>query len=105
MRRDSLAASAEAHSFGGRRLDVHGSRLDAEIGGEVRAHPGQMRREPRRLCDHGNVGVHDPEPSFVEERGDTAQQDPAVDPGELRVRIGKVPADVAEPRCAEQRVA
>jgi len=105
VRGDALAPARESHPLGRRRLDVDPADLDAEIGGEVRAHPVEMRREPRGLSDDRGVGVHHREPPGMEKSHDPAKQDAAVDPGKFRARIRKVPADVPEPRRTEQCVA
>ena len=105
VRRDPFAPAREAHPFRRRRLDVHRVGPDAEIGGEAGAHPVQMRGEPRRLGDDRGVRVHHFESPAMEKGHDAAEQDPAVDPGKLRVRVRKVPADVPEPRRTEQGIA
>ena len=63
-----------------------------------------MRRQLRRLRDHGAVDVLDREAGSLDACGALAQQHAAVGALERRVRVGEVAADVAERRRAEQRV-
>ena len=72
--------------------------------GDARAHGRDVRRELGRLRDHGAVDVADLPARRAHAARGLGQQHDGIGAAELRIGVGKVPADVAEPGRAEQRI-
>ena len=78
--------------------------LDAEIGGDVGGHGGDVRGDFGRLGDHRGIHIAHP-PASGTHRGQRAtQQYAAIGAAQTLVAIGKHAADIAETRGAEQGV-
>lgn len=67
-------------------------------------HRRPVWRQFRRLTDNRTVDVTDHEPCFLHERDRVAQQRQRIGALPLRVRVGKVLANVAQTSGAEQRI-
>src|SRR6185503_5975961 len=102
---DTLHAPDEAQLLRGRGLDVDRGGRDAEILGDVADHPRHVRRHARLLREDRRVDVHDPEPRGFHFLSRLPEQHAAVDLAVAGIRMGIVPADVAQRRRAEQRIA
>jgi hypothetical protein len=63
-----------------------------------------VRREARRLRDDGRVQRRHREASLADERADPLQQSETAGARKGRVVTRKVPSEVPEVRCAEERV-
>ena len=105
VRRDTFTATDTAQALGGRRLDPDAIGGDAQIGGNRRAHGVDMRGHSGRLGDDGDIRVGEAIAARAHHSRGAAQQFAAVDILVRRVRIGKVRADIAGRRGAEQGVA
>uniref|UniRef100_E6QHF0 Uncharacterized protein n=1 Tax=mine drainage metagenome TaxID=410659 RepID=E6QHF0_9ZZZZ len=103
--RDAFPPPCEPEVLGGLGLDVDGLPTQPEVRCDPLDHERNMGRHFRRLGHDRRVDVHDPVARFGEETAYFPQDDPAVDVLELLVGVGKMPADVAQCRCADQRVA
>lgn len=88
----------------GLALDVHAARLDAEIGGDVGGHGGDVGRDPRRLRDHGRIDVADAPAGLAHGSHRPAHQRTAIGAAPAFVAVRKQAADVAERRRAEKGV-
>ena len=103
-RGDALAASREAEPLGRRRLHRHATDRAAQVGGDVRAHRRDVRREPRRLRDHRRVDVADAIALFDASATTCAQEVAAVRALPARVAVREMRAEVAQRERAEDRV-
>jgi hypothetical protein len=92
-----------------RRLLAHkgapmGAATVAQRVGDALAHGRDMRRKPGRLRDHGGIDVADLPAALAHPLGRLAQQLDRVGTLETLVGVGKVAANVAQARAAEQRI-
>src|SRR5450759_2881501 len=105
LRGDTFAAPGQAQLLGGGRFHVDGTFLHAQIGGDVRLHLKDMRCHLRCLGDDGRIDVADAIALLAHQMQRLAQQDAAVDVLVFRFGIGEMPADVAQCRGTQQRIA
>ena len=101
---DRFAAADRAHLLGGLGLDADLIDRDRERLRDALAHRRDVRREFRRLRDHGAVDVADLPARAAHAARGLCQQRDRIRACELGVGIREVVADVAERRRAEQRV-
>ena len=92
------------HLLGRLRLDADLVDGDDERAGDALAHRRDVRREPRRLRDHGRVDVADLPAGALDAPRRLGEQRQRVGALVLHVGVGEVMADVAERGGAEQRV-
>src|SRR6185436_18781410 len=88
----------------GLAFDAHAGNVDADRAGDGRTHRVNIVANLRRFQDHGDVDVPDFEVAFGGERGRPPEEIEARRVLPPRVRIGKVPPDVAETCGAENGV-
>ncbi len=99
-----LAAADRAHAFGRLGLDADLIDRHAERAGDALAHRRDVRRQLRRLGDHGRVDVADLPAGGLDPPRRLGKQRQRIGTAVLRVGVGKVVADVAERGRAEERI-
>src|SRR3989344_2323166 len=105
MRGDTLFSSGKTQLFSRRRLDVDVLNRNTEVGGDSGNHLRQIRRNTRGLGNDSAIHIRDFPATPSERLSDLAQQHAALDVLVLRVGVGEMPADVAQPGGAEAGIA
>src|SRR3989344_321873 len=105
MRGDTPFPPGKTKLFPGGGLAVHARLRNVEISSDVLNHLRQMWSDTRGLGDDGAVDIRDFPAALGNGFFDLAQQLAAVYVLVLRIGIGKMPADSAEPGGAEAGIA
>lgn len=102
---DALATPCEAETLGGGGLYRHGILGEAEVGGYVGYHGGDVGEHLGCLGDDGDIDVGGAVAALGQQPGDTAQQHARVGALVARVGVGEVVAYVTQGGGAKEGVA
>jgi len=101
----SFSSPCKPHLLRRRGLYVDQGHIDAQILGQTLLHFLNMSAQAGFLGNNSGIHVAGSESPLPQFRYDLAQEDAAVDSLQLRIGIGKMSADIAQPGRTQQGIA